>query len=172
VLVAGELDSYRVIVESLAEEYDVLDVAAAAVKLADSADDRDATADEDIPNAAIPRRDERPDREPRGRAVGKAAKGRPVREEKWARDEKPRRAKPDTRRRDTGDVTRVYIALGRKAGVRPGDLVGAIANEAGSTHATLARSKSPIGSRWSKYLSRRRTRSFARSAPRPFAESA
>jgi ATP-dependent RNA helicase DeaD len=32
VLVAGDLDSYRVIVESLAEEYDVLDIAAAAVK--------------------------------------------------------------------------------------------------------------------------------------------
>jgi ATP-dependent RNA helicase DeaD len=27
-------------------------------------------------------------------------------------------------------VTKLYIALGRKAGVRPGDLVGAIANEA------------------------------------------
>jgi ATP-dependent RNA helicase DeaD len=47
------------------------------------------------------------------------------------RDEKPRRDKPEARRRDSGDVTRVYIALGRKAGVRPGDLVGAIANEAG-----------------------------------------
>ena len=29
------------------------------------------------------------------------------------------------------DVTRLYIGAGRKAGVRPGDLVGAIANEAG-----------------------------------------
>ncbi|HEU4566216.1 MAG TPA: DbpA RNA binding domain-containing protein, partial [Gemmatimonadaceae bacterium] len=30
-----------------------------------------------------------------------------------------------------GDVTRLYIGLGRNAGVRAGDLVGAIANEAG-----------------------------------------
>jgi ATP-dependent RNA helicase DeaD len=28
-------------------------------------------------------------------------------------------------------VTRLYIGVGRKGGVRPGDLVGAIANEAG-----------------------------------------
>jgi ATP-dependent RNA helicase DeaD len=28
------------------------------------------------------------------------------------------------------EVTRVYVGAGRKAGVRPGDLVGAIANEA------------------------------------------
>jgi ATP-dependent RNA helicase DeaD len=28
-------------------------------------------------------------------------------------------------------VSRIYVGLGRKAGVRPGDLVGAIANEAG-----------------------------------------
>ena len=28
-------------------------------------------------------------------------------------------------------MTRIYVGAGRKAGVRPGDLVGAIANEAG-----------------------------------------
>ncbi len=28
-------------------------------------------------------------------------------------------------------MTRLYVALGRKAGIRPADLVGAIANEAG-----------------------------------------
>jgi ATP-dependent RNA helicase DeaD len=131
VLVAGGLDSYRVIVESLAEEYDVLDVAAAAVKLADVAEAGEGAGDEDIPNAAIPRRDERPNRETRGRDGAKTARDRPARGDRAERDEKPRRNKPESRRRDTGDVTRVYIALGRKAGVRPGDLVGAIANEAG-----------------------------------------
>ena len=29
------------------------------------------------------------------------------------------------------DVTRLYVNLGKKGGMRPGDLVGAIANEAG-----------------------------------------
>lgn len=33
--------------------------------------------------------------------------------------------------RSNGDTDFVYVSLGRKAGVRPGDLVGAIANEAG-----------------------------------------
>ncbi|HVE79193.1 MAG TPA: DbpA RNA binding domain-containing protein, partial [Gemmatimonadaceae bacterium] len=33
--------------------------------------------------------------------------------------------------RGDADVTRLYIGLGRKNGVRPADLVGAIANEAG-----------------------------------------
>ena len=133
VLTAGDLDSYRVIVESLAEEYDVLDVAAAAVKLADAAGDSEVAEDEDIPNAAIPRRDERPNRESRDRDARKGGGteryGRD--RDRTPRDEKPRRGKGESRRRDTGDVTRVYIALGRKAGVRPGDLVGAIANEAG-----------------------------------------
>jgi ATP-dependent RNA helicase DeaD len=134
-LIGGELDSYRVIVESLAEEYDVLDVAAAAVKLADDAGDGEAAADEEIPNAAIPRREERPARDKRGReerAGGddRAHTGKRDRGE-GAPTGKSRRGAPDARRRDMGDVTRVYVALGRKAGVRPGDLVGAIANEAG-----------------------------------------
>jgi ATP-dependent RNA helicase DeaD len=130
VLDAGELDTYRVIVESLSGEYDVLDIAAAAVKLADSASDGDeSTEEEDIPNAAIPRRDERPNRESRPRDGGKG-KGKYARDD-GQRDERPQRGKTDGRRRDTGGVTRVYVALGRKAGVRPGDLVGAIANEAG-----------------------------------------
>ena len=130
VLIAGDLDSYRAIVESLAEEYDVLDVAAAAAKLANAAGDGEPAEAEDIPNAAIPRRDERPNRESRGRE-GLKGSARADRGDRRTREEKPRRGKPETRRRDVGDVTRVYIALGRKAGVRPGDLVGAIANEAG-----------------------------------------
>ena len=93
-LLAGELDAYRVAVESLAEEFDVLDVATAAVKLAHEAGG--AKDEEEIPRPAPPASRERPKRRARGR-----------------------------------DVTRLYIGLGRRAGVRPQDLVGAIANEAG-----------------------------------------
>jgi ATP-dependent RNA helicase DeaD len=32
--------------------------------------------------------------------------------------------------RDDGDFVRIYVPLGRRSGVRPSDLVGAIANEA------------------------------------------
>jgi ATP-dependent RNA helicase DeaD len=130
-LVAGDLDGYRSIVESLAEEHDVLDVAAAAVKLADEAGEASETDDEEIPNAFVPRRDERPrrnrDLEPR-------------RGDEYARSQRgpqrgPLRATTRGSQRPTrhggGDVARLFVGLGRKAGVRPADLVGAIANEAG-----------------------------------------
>ncbi len=105
-LEAGGLESYRVIVEALAGEYDVLDVAAAAVKLADEA--RDGKADEEeIPELAPP-----PAAAPS--AAGKSFAPRSV----------------ASRERNV-DVGRIYVGLGRSAGIRPADLVGAIANEAG-----------------------------------------
>ena len=57
-LVAGELDTYRVVVESLAEEYDVLDVAAAAVKLADERARRTATRKKKFPTRRLRDRDD------------------------------------------------------------------------------------------------------------------
>jgi ATP-dependent RNA helicase DeaD len=120
-LLAGDLESYRVVIESLADEYDVLDIAAAAIKLADNANDGDEARDEEIPNEVIPRRDERPHLDKRGKRVGRDREGQ---------GEKPPRDKRRGRGIE-GDVTRVYIPLGRKVGVRPADLVGAIANEAG-----------------------------------------
>jgi len=119
-IMAGELEQYRVVIESLADEYDILDIAAAAIKLADAADDGGEDRDEEIPNAELPRREERSKFDKRGK--------RPDRE-RDARAERPSRDKRGPRL--SGDVTRVYIALGRKVGVRPADLVGAIANEAG-----------------------------------------
>jgi ATP-dependent RNA helicase DeaD len=130
-LMSGDLDGYRSIVESLAEEYDVLDVAAAAVKLADESGEQGEPDDEEIPNAFVPRRDEQARR-------GSTSRDRFRSRERGSerghdRDERPRRGHPrgsDGRSGDT-DVTRLFIGLGRKAGVRPADLVGAIANEAG-----------------------------------------
>jgi len=128
-LVSGKLDGYRGVVESLAEQYDVLDVAAAAVKLADEAGESGAAAaEEEIPNVAPPRRDERSGRGDRPRATAR----REVRERRPPTGgDRPPRERGGARRRDGGDVTRLYVALGRNAGVRPADLVGAIANEAG-----------------------------------------
>jgi ATP-dependent RNA helicase DeaD len=136
-LAAGGLEAFRVVIESLADEYDVLDIAAAAVKLADAAGDGAADQEEEIPNAAPPRRDERPrrnDREERAPRSGGSSS-----------DDRPRRPRPDGKpegrkrsaERSGGAVTRLYIALGRKAGVRPGDLVGAIANEASINSADI-----------------------------------
>ncbi|MGH7622334.1 MAG: DEAD/DEAH box helicase, partial [Gemmatimonadaceae bacterium] len=132
-LIAGGLDAYRTVIESLAGEYDVVDIAAAAVKLADAAGDGAAAEDEEIPNAALPR----PERQRPERGGGKSRRGeRPERSERAERPERAERAERSSNRgaarsRNDGEVARLYVALGRKAGVRPADLVGAIANEAG-----------------------------------------
>jgi ATP-dependent RNA helicase DeaD len=112
-LLGGDLDSYRVAVESLAMEFDLMDIALAAVKLAHEAEGPGGTA-ELLPEMPAPQRKPsgarrvRPERPPRSRA---------------------RKARSAAGRR-SGDVTRLHIGLGRRAGLRPQDLVGAIANEA------------------------------------------
>ncbi|HYZ17881.1 MAG TPA: DEAD/DEAH box helicase, partial [Candidatus Acidoferrum sp.] len=108
-LSGGGLEQYRAVVEALAEDHDVLDLAAAAVMLADSARDGAASDEEEIPSETVPAL-----REERGRPAARpgARGGR----------EFPARRQPTA----GGDVTRIYIGLGRRAGVRPADLVGAI----------------------------------------------
>jgi ATP-dependent RNA helicase DeaD len=96
-LLEDSLDRFRAVVESLAEEFDVMEVALAAVKLAHEANGA-ADDEEDIPEAT-PVRD---DRAPR-----RGAGSRTVRE----------------------GMTRLFVGTGRAAGVRPQDLVGAIAGE-------------------------------------------
>ncbi|MGH9884661.1 MAG: DEAD/DEAH box helicase, partial [bacterium] len=59
-LTDDDLDAYRVVSESLASESDVVDIAAAAIKLADTASEGEQGEEEEIPNAALPRREERP----------------------------------------------------------------------------------------------------------------
>jgi len=106
-LLQGDLDDVRVVIESLAEEFDVVDIAAAAVKLAQVEADRDGEVD--IPQ---PRHDERP-------APGRVAS--PGRKDGRG----PQRA------RMSEDVARIFIGAGRQAGIRPADIVGAITGEAG-----------------------------------------
>lgn len=98
VLAAGDLEQYRVVVESLAAEHDVLDLAAAAVKLADKRESGERE-EIDIPTAPpLP--------------GGKAQSSGP------------------RERLKAQDATKLYISVGRAAGIRPADLVGYIANEA------------------------------------------
>jgi ATP-dependent RNA helicase DeaD len=125
-ILAGELDDVRVVVQSLAEEFDILDIAAAAVKLAHAAEAGD-DAERDIPVVAPP--PERPREGPRD-----GPGGRP----RVAPREGPRDPKTVGRLRprpqvdpSAGDVARLFIGAGREAGIRPGDLVGAITGEAG-----------------------------------------
>jgi ATP-dependent RNA helicase DeaD len=118
-LVAGDLDSYRVVIETLSEEFDVLDVATAAVKLVHQTMSGELD-EEEIPVLSIPT-----DRERKARDRSRGD------DQREGREKRPRRGAGRHDRRGDADVTRLYVGLGRRAGVRPADLVGAIANEAG-----------------------------------------
>ena len=116
-ILAGDLDEYRAVAESLMAEFDPLDIAAAALKQGGGRDG--VVAEEDIPIAAT-------------RDTGKRARDA----EAGAGEARRRKDRPESRARSsqsrfTDATTRLYIGAGRKAKVRPGDLVGAIANEAG-----------------------------------------
>ncbi|OJH34103.1 heavy metal transporter [Cystobacter ferrugineus] len=122
-LVAGELDSYRSVVESLASEFDLVDVAAAAVKLLHDAQvDGQNEEEEEIPVVSPP--SDKGPRAPRGARSGERP-GPSTRPD--APRSAKRRAPPDA----SFDMARLFIGVGRQAGVRPSDLVGAIAGEAG-----------------------------------------
>ncbi|APW59867.1 DEAD/DEAH box helicase [Paludisphaera borealis] len=124
-IVAGDLERYRVVVESLAGEFDVMDVAMGAVKLlhqANGSEDQDA---EDIPDVEVQR--DRPFRDSRGGGSRQApARGPRERRPPGGED----RGQGD---RGGGMMTRLFVGAGRAAGVRPQDLVGAITGEAGLT---------------------------------------
>ncbi len=103
------LDGVRAMVRELAEEFDPVDVAAAAVGLAQETAGAPDDAD-DIPVVSAPRASGRDrDGAPRGR--GGAAGTRPPR----------------------AGATRLFVNAGRASGVRPQDIVGALANESGLT---------------------------------------
>ena len=127
-LVAGDLDHFRVVVEQLAEEFDVVDVATAAVKLVHETASGESE-DEEIPVLNVPREREREQDGVKGKE--RRGRGREGRDDREQRERRPRRGAGRSDRRGDTDVTRLYVALGRRAGVRPADLVGAIANEAG-----------------------------------------
>ncbi len=183
----GGLDGFRSVVESLAGEYDLMDVAAAAVKLAHEALAGTGKAEDEVqiptyesfsrpePRGAWARESPRHDG-PRGHFAARGAQGNfaprasdaahapredhgpaapaprggaaPARRVEADRVEaagaggaagaEPRKAAP--RRVPPGpgaggdfnprNMVRIYIGAGRKLGMRPADLVGAIANEA------------------------------------------
>jgi ATP-dependent RNA helicase DeaD len=114
-LLEDDLEHFRVVVGTLAEEFDVLDVAAAAVKLAHESSGAGADGEE------IPEEDaSRAERDSGGRRErAPAREGRGGREGRGARES----------RASGAAVTRLFVGAGRKAGIRPQDIVGAIANE-------------------------------------------
>jgi ATP-dependent RNA helicase DeaD len=106
-ILGGGLETFRVAVDSLADEFDILDVAAAGVKLAHEAAGSPGE-EEEIPSVPVPQ--DRPRFVPRSETAGMT---RPVRRTP----------------RLPGAVS-LFIGAGRDAGIRPADLFGAITNEA------------------------------------------
>jgi ATP-dependent RNA helicase DeaD len=99
-----DLERFRVVIESLAAEFDVENIALAAVKLLHEAAGGDVD-EQEIPSPApAPAKRDRESRDPRDNRRGRPA--------------------------DSG-VTRLFFGIGRRAGLRPQDLVGAIAGESG-----------------------------------------
>src|SRR5690606_32072258 len=120
-LVAGDLDGYRVVVETLANEFDPMEIAMAAVKMAQEAAGGEVEDDTDIPEVRpFDDRSSRDKRAPAARGGGRQGRAAPS----GGRGAPPRRG-------SAAGVARLYIGAGRDAGVRPGDLVGAITGEAG-----------------------------------------
>ncbi|MFM8872393.1 MAG: DEAD/DEAH box helicase [Phycisphaerales bacterium] len=98
-VVAGDLDAYRAVAEALVSEFDPMDVAAAAIRLAHEASEGDGEGEShDEQHIPVIESFARPQRAP-GRA-------------------------------ESSDMVRIYISGGTKMGMRPADIVGAIANEA------------------------------------------
>jgi ATP-dependent RNA helicase DeaD len=105
-LEGDDLERFRVVLDSLTDEFDVENVALAAIKLLHEAAGGDIDEDE-IPAPAEPR-----SREGQGR------------------DSRPGGKRPQSRGSDES-VARLFFGIGRRAGLRPQDLVGAIAGESG-----------------------------------------
>jgi ATP-dependent RNA helicase DeaD len=124
-ILAGGLDGYRVLVDSLAQEFDIMDVAAAAVKQAEVSEN--GGEEEEIPVVTIGTA--RPTRNGRERApTAKAGSHRHEAAKAGAKSGKSARREQIT---PEWDVARLYIGAGRQSKIRPADLVGAIVNEAG-----------------------------------------
>jgi ATP-dependent RNA helicase DeaD len=144
-VLAGELEPYRSVVTALASELDPLDVAAAAVKLAHHASHAEVGAlaeEQDVSIEPAPRRErralgERPPFATRPGATKRGARDHPERSGrvKGAPESSGERAgvrRPRRGPRVQGqEMARLFVGAGRMDALRPGDLVGAIANEAG-----------------------------------------
>jgi len=116
-ILEGDLDRFRVVVESLSDEFDLFDIALGAVKMGHAATVTVVEGEEE----------EIPIEQPfRGRSSGKTSKGKKPHTDGAHAPSEGRRGK--TR---LANVQRIYIGAGRSDSVRPKDLVGAITGEAG-----------------------------------------
>ncbi len=127
VILAGGLDPYRAVVAALGEEFDLLDIAAAAVKQGTAPEAAEKEVEIPVAHERHPARE---------RAAGRAERAAPkhagaARERPADRGASPKAAPGKRARTASGEVAKLYVGAGRKLKIRPGDIVGAIANETG-----------------------------------------
>ncbi|MEZ0073303.1 DEAD/DEAH box helicase [Planotetraspora sp. GP83] len=104
-ILEDDLERFRVVVETLTDEFDVMEVALAAVKLAHESSGA-AADEEEIPDVPLTA--------PRARREPGTSQGR----------EERRGSRASGR-----GMARLFVGAGRSSGIRPQDLVGAIAGE-------------------------------------------
>lgn len=105
----GDGEAFRPVFESLSDEFDVVEIALAAMKLAHEATAPEAD-EQEIPPATV--RDRK-------------------KSERFDNNKAHRKGKRDRSARSDPTRVRLYVSGGKSAGLRPKDLVGAIAGEAG-----------------------------------------
>ena len=126
-LLGDGFDRFRGVVEPLTDEFDLVDIALAAVSLAEGSGAQDSDEVELFSpplTAGPPQRGARPTsgRPARPGAIQRSGPGAPGRP--------PGPARGGDRPGSSGPWVRLFVGGGRRAGLRPGDLVGAITNEA------------------------------------------
>ena len=109
-IAAGGLDDTKELVESLAQEFEMIDIAAAAVAMANESADKGGVADVPVVEERQSRSYDAP------------------RDDRGGYDRAPRPASRTPR--DEGPMTLLRISVGKDDSIRPADLVGAIAGEA------------------------------------------
>ncbi len=122
-LLEDDLDGFRAVVEALTDEFDVMEVAAAAVKLSHEATTGGGSADEDdIPQVAARAEERSP-------SWASSSSGSPGSGSSAGSSGRGPSGPPTRKRVLEGPTARLFVGLGRAAGVRPQDLVGAITGE-------------------------------------------
>ena len=125
---AEDLDDYQSVLASLTDDFTEGEIALAAIKIVHQA--RGGTSDDrDIPDAFAPQ-ERRSDRSGKFDKFDKFDKDSSKFKDKGGKH-KGKGKHRDDERPFSGSKGFVHINIGKKSGLRPGDLVGAIANEAG-----------------------------------------
>ncbi len=136
-IVAGGLDEMKAFVASLGEDFDPVDIAAAALTLLEKADGGSDSRSADVrefrgADAPKPRRSDAAEpRASRARDFGGPETRAPYEKPRGAERPMSRAGDSPRPRRDTGPKTTLAFSVGEQDGVGPGDMVGAIAGESG-----------------------------------------